>query len=150
MMLSVNDWASDYDYSRITHKLEREVGIEYGRGGRIRPELDPTNEGANLLCTGELPDPVEMIIEGPVRRRREEAEQAEREAVEQEAEDERQRKLDALLEAGGVGGGTTEDEGKGSAKKKPGKVPLKKGAKTVGKNKDAGKKGEAPKSGKKK
>merc|ERR1712194_240301 len=32
LMASVNDWTSEHNYSRIAHKLYREIGIEFGEG----------------------------------------------------------------------------------------------------------------------
>eukprot|EP00392_Amoebophrya_sp_AT5.2_P009747 g9775.t1 len=122
MQLSVDDWQQDQKYSQIFHKLEREIGILYGRGGEssnaavFAEEKDAFTEVCGVLREADV-DPEQMILHAPditesiklqaIReeelRQEELARQAEREAKKEalrRKREEQKRQIEEELEAG--------------------------------------------------
>ncbi|CAD7939965.1 unnamed protein product [Amoebophrya sp. A25] len=112
MQAGIDDWIVDQKYSQVFHKLEREIGVLYGRGGlssnqeiSAHDPSGPTDVMSRRMASlrdtdGEL-DPEAMILKAPdivESMRLQKIKDKEREAEEEAKRQAKERKEEALRE----------------------------------------------------
>ncbi|CAD7959962.1 unnamed protein product [Amoebophrya sp. A120] len=105
MQLSVDDWQQDQKYSQIFHKLEREIGVLYGRGGESSNQTIASQNKLTTMSSEQLAelrpvelDPDDMILNAPDITESIKLQAIKEEQLRREEEERKQEKLRRLEE----------------------------------------------------